>query len=291
MKISINKNSIKIVFFILINAVTIATFYQFTNPRLKQSVFEPNEYLLSDTLLVHDDYRQCGTINLNKFIKLASERGTSQFDQRTIKRFSSRGHDSITFVSSDPAMFFGTDGGRWWREEKAYSNLPISFPDGVRGGAFTAAVEKINGTEYIYIPYQILLCVSQYNFRQSDQPKTVVIKDETLNKIEIGDLLTKHLFADVLLKNGWNNIPDTDKINNLINFVKQHWNETDTPVSHTISDIVSSYYISVENKYDGTPRDFALLISAMAEQLGFRSSVKGSTAYYYIENNRKSVHL
>lgn len=104
-----------------------------------------------DTLMLAD--RQCGYVNLDKFMALA-RKSDPNVSIQTAKR------DSVTISTQVPSQFFRIDGDRWWKEK--YKNVPVSFPD---NKSFRAKVEKWDGVEYIYIPYQILTNLAAYNER------------------------------------------------------------------------------------------------------------------------------
>lgn len=120
-------------------------------PKITEVEYKSMVYDLSktDSLLVGSERsdRQVGYVNLEMFKGLAT---SSQYF-RTIEK--ARG-DSLRFVLNDVGVVFGTDAVLCKHE-----NLQISIDE----NSFTAAVKKIDGVEYIYIPYHILATLAGWS--------------------------------------------------------------------------------------------------------------------------------
>lgn len=152
----INKVLTILLYSVLFCIAGIALFYVL-RPRLVLTDNSADVYDLKDMKSLLDDGRQCGYVNLENFIKLCSENSSMVFNAKSDVKIMK---DSIVFSSKDPNMFFGIDNGNWWKNK--YENMPVSFPD---ANSFKAALLDQKGIKYIYIPYQILLCVVAYNER------------------------------------------------------------------------------------------------------------------------------
>lgn len=134
-------------------AVSIALYYVL-RPSISMSSFSREEFTLGEMNTLLEDGRQCGYINMQNFVKLASKHKSVFNEKNNVKIVK----DSVIISSLDPRMFFGINNGEWWRNK--YVDLPISFPG---NNSFKAALHKEKGVTYIYIPYQILSCLVEYH--------------------------------------------------------------------------------------------------------------------------------
>ena len=147
---------VSITVFTVLFALIAWGYYRLVKPTIILKEYGENLHELgvpSDTLIMAD--RQCGYVNLEKFISLA-RKGDPNVTVKKAKK------DSVTITTQVPAQFFRIDGDRWWKEQ--YKNLPVTFPD---DHSFRAKVEKRDSVQYIYIPYQILTNLAAYNERNN----------------------------------------------------------------------------------------------------------------------------
>lgn len=153
----IEKNNTKkivgLIVLILCFCLAGVSLYYVFRPKLTASPYTAAVFDLGESKALLEDGRQCGYVNLDNFIRLASSKD-KVFNKNTDVK---RERDSVIISTKDPSMFFGIDNGVWWRNK--YENLPVSFPDNY---SFKAALSEQNHVEYIYIPYQILSCLVAY---------------------------------------------------------------------------------------------------------------------------------
>lgn len=303
------KQIIRIVIFIALFAVASLMLYRIVKPNIQLVSYTTAVYELDTMSVLLDDDRHCGYINLNKFIQLASKHEKSVFDSTAgvVKE-----RDSITFSTSTPKIFFGVDGGSWWK--KKYKQLPISFHDAY---SFTAKVEKINHQDYIYIPYEILSCLaSSFNVYQQnsssqvksfDKEITLKSQDDLNNlthdgsKIQTGGRVFEHV-SDVLYSQGGKNKDNYDQLKILWEYANKHWMYITDPYTgvdtwRSATETIEAYYFSNDKGYAGDCDDFAILMASFARQLGFDSHVvaafgdKGGHAYAEFKYGSKWIPL
>lgn len=280
------KKITKLVAFIICFSLASVVLIWLSEPKLQTRAYTTRVYSLqSDTTLL-DDGRQYGDINLQKFIELASKKPASVFNPSTDVI---RTRDSITFKTTVPSIFFGIDGGSWWKTK--YKILPISFPDDF---SFRAAIHTKDSTEFIFIPYHILSCLAgSFNERQQsskNQSNRVIDEHITLrsvdevktlpttgSKIQTGGIVFQHV-ADVLQSNGGKDKTSRQQLELLWKYAYKNWLYVTDPFTGTdtwrsASETIEAYYFSQKKGYSGDCDDFAILMASFARQLGFDSHI------------------
>lgn len=278
-------------------------------PQLRENPIQMTVHSLQKDSTLLD--RHYGDVNLAKFIELASRKPRSVFDPANNMV---RTGDSITFSTSTPAIFFGSDdNGEWWRNK--YKDLPISFPD---EHSFRAAVHMIDSVEYIVIPYQILFSLAN-SFRDQTQPgdkgrKRVVEDKYSLSGpgdldrlphngslIQTGGLVFQHV-SEVLQENRGRGKSSRQQLEILWEHAYHNWLYVHDPYTGTdtwrsATETIESYYFAQKKGYSGDCDDFAILMASFARQLGFDSHVKtafnasGGHAYAEFYDNGTWVPL
>lgn len=264
-----------------------------SRPALENKAYSTRVFSTQADPVLLDDGRQYGDVNLLKFIELASKKPSTVFNPATDMV---RTRDSITFTTSAPSIFFGVDGGAWWK--KKYKNLPISFPD---DHSFQAAIHVKDSTEYIFIPYQILSCLAasfneqpqglkNHSVHTFDDHITLSdvndIKNLTPNgdKIQTGGIVFQHV-ADVLQSNGGKNKTNREQLEILWKYAKPNWLYITDPYTgadtwRSATETIEAYYFSQKKGYSGDCDDFAILMASFARQLGFESHIVAAFGEY-----------
>lgn len=303
------KKLIRLLLYILCTGVFAFILHFISKPELGEKKYETKvHYLQKDSTLL-DGGRQCGDVNLHKFIELAAKKGTNVFDST---KNVTRRRDSITFSTSVPSMFFGIDGGQWWKEK--YKILPISFPD---DHSFRAVIHKKDGVEYIYIPYHILSCLAgSFNEQQQSgsnntnvvDDKNTIGKAEDLRfltsggaKIQTGGIVFQHV-AEVLLNNGGKDKSSYEQLSILWKYARDHWMYVHDPYTtgdtwRSASETIDAYYFAQKSGYTGDCDDFAILMASFARQIGYDSRLvavfgaQGGHAYAEFKNGRDWIPM
>lgn len=260
----------------------------------------------SDSLMIES--RQIGNISLDKFISLALKVHKSNFDTTCVKRDG----DSILIVVKQTKMFYGSDAGGWWANK--YKNSPIKI---FENNSFKAKINKINGKEYIYIPYHILSCLADFIGENNSsnsiqetiqkekngnhitfQEKDLANIEENGTKIQTGGWVFKNV-SDIIIKSGDHSGNKEKQLEILWKYASaiSHWTYINDPVGtvdtwRSASETIKTYYFTSEKQYTGDCDDFAILMASFARQIGLNSRfvcVIGSEGgHAYAEYQRES---
>ena len=306
------KNTIKIGVFVVVVFFMGILLNKSCKPKLSgelRTKFE-NQNIGDSTMI---ESRQIGNISLDKFITLALQADKFDFDTTCVKRVG----DSILFVVKQPKMFYGADAGEWWT--KKYKNSPIQI---LENNSFKARINKIDGKEYLYIPYHILSClvdfIGENNSTKSTQEKIQIDEsgrdvtfqekdlaniEENGTKIQTGGWVFKNV-SDVITKNGDNSGDKEKQLEIMWKYARSHWIYINDPAGtedtwRSASETIETYYFTSEKKYTGDCDDFAILMASFARQVGLDSRFvcvvgkEGGHAYaeYQRENDGKWIPM
>lgn len=233
--------------------------------------------------------RQMGYINLSKFLQLATRNATNHsFDSlRDVQRFK----DSIRFrvnINSEK-MFYG---------EKKETLLKKQYPGATHllDTEFTAHVKSVDGIEYCYIPYEILVSVSNtgthYTTHQIQQHNASIADSSTIDsqkakqlqqyephgdkKVQVEGLVWRNT-REILQKHNMSGDNRLAQLECIHKYVKDHWfyihdPNTKEDMWRSANETIENYYID-GGHYSGDCDDYAILMASFAQQLGFESRV------------------
>ena len=289
--------------------------YHTSRPKLTTTGYETKIYdLATIDSLIEEDNRHCGWINLDMFVGLTAQQGARYFDSQNNVRH----EDDSVIISIDPSrrqLFFGADDGQWWRKDRNYTNLPITFPT---ESSFKARVKQENDAEYIYIPYQILVSLAEFSEpeKSSNTPSpkisdnqaiTIKSKEDIAKKIGSGKkiqtegIVFSHV-ADILSHSQRPNASQKEQMEILWRHTKNNWVYIHDPhlardTWRSAEETINSYYYSNSLKYSGDCDDFAILMASFARQIGYESWIvtvvgdEGGHAYAIFKDCDKEVPL
>lgn len=309
------KKITKIIIICSVFIVASLCIYSTSRPKLTTIDYKVKNYdLASIDSLILEDNRHCGWVNLERFIGLTSQQGTRYFDDQSCVK---REKDSVV-ISINPTrqqVFFGTDDGQWWRKDRNYANLPITFPT---ESSFKARVKQEDGVEYIYIPYQILVSLAEYSepenventrtYEVSENPEiTIKSKEDVKRKIGLGKkiqnegIVFSHV-ADILSNKRYANASQREQMEILWRHAKDNWVYIHDPhlgrdTWRSAEETINSYYYSNSQRYSGDCDDFAILMASFARQIGYESWVvtvigdEGGHAYALFKDGNKEIPL